>query len=158
MAAETDVKKAALFASRDTVIDTKMAALPTASVTQTKDLAVKLFHASFTWERLRAPTRFNIKKAKRRLVRLQHGQLTRFGLNQPFSFSNLCLEILRGSRVAIVGPVASGKSSLVATIVGDMRKTASQAIVYGSVSYSGQEAWIMSGTIRDNITMGLKDR
>ncbi|KAI8923250.1 ABC transporter type 1, transmembrane domain-containing protein [Entophlyctis helioformis] len=132
MAAESDVKTAALFASRDTVIDTETAALPTASVTQTKDLAVKLFHASFTWERLRAPTRFNIKKAKRRLVRLQHDQLTRFGLNQPFSFSNLCLEIPRGSRVAIVRPVASGKSSLVAAIVGDMRKTASQAIVYGS--------------------------
>jgi len=61
----------------------------------------------------------------------------------------------RGKLTLIVGATASGKSTLVNTIVGesfvafgaDVRKN-------GSVAYVAQEAWIMNATLRDNILAG----
>lgn len=63
------------------------------------------------------------------------------------------LEIPCGQLTAIVGPVGSGKSSLLSGLLGDMKRTGSVALG-GSVGYCAQEAWIQNATIRDNILFG----
>ena len=54
----------------------------------------------------------------------------------------------------IVGPVGSGKSSLLQGMIGEMRRTAGTVRFKGSVAYCPQSAWIQNATVRDNITFG----
>lgn len=63
------------------------------------------------------------------------------------------MEIPRGQLTAIVGPVGSGKSSLLSGLLGDVATTGSVALG-GRVGYCPQEAWIQNATIRDNILFG----
>ncbi|KAI3512724.1 hypothetical protein L1887_20043 [Cichorium endivia] len=64
------------------------------------------------------------------------------------------LDIPKGSLVAVIGEVGSGKSSLLNTILGEMNLTKGFIHSSGSVSYVPQIPWILSGTIRDNVIFG----
>ncbi|EPQ29164.1 uncharacterized protein PFL1_03451 [Pseudozyma flocculosa PF-1] len=76
-------------------------------------------------------------------------------VQEPFSMHHLNLRIAKGELVAIVGPVGSGKSSLLQACIGEMRKT-SGTVQWGSerVAYCSQSAWIQNATVRDNILFG----
>ncbi|KAI8610797.1 P-loop containing nucleoside triphosphate hydrolase protein [Chytriomyces sp. MP71] len=64
------------------------------------------------------------------------------------------LTIPRGSLVGIVGPVGSGKSSLLNALIGEMRLESGSIDFSGSVSYAAQSAWIQNASVRQNITFG----
>ncbi|KAK5646962.1 hypothetical protein RI129_005426 [Pyrocoelia pectoralis] len=66
-------------------------------------------------------------------------------------FEDLNVKIKKGSLVAIVGPVGSGKSSLLKLILGELPLTRGRLGVEGSISYASQEPWLFDGTIRQNI-------
>ncbi|KAJ6388092.1 hypothetical protein OIU77_026625 [Salix suchowensis] len=72
--------------------------------------------------------------------------------NLVLNHVNLCLP--KGSLVAIIGEVGSGKSSLLSAILGEMMLIHGSVHSSGSVAYVPQVPWIMSGTIRDNILFG----
>lgn len=63
-------------------------------------------------------------------------------------------EVRAGQKAALVGPVGSGKSSLLLVIMGEARVMRGEIKVGGSISYCPQNPWIMSGTIRENILFG----
>jgi ATP-binding cassette, subfamily C (CFTR/MRP), member 1 len=73
---------------------------------------------------------------------------------KPFALEGLKLNIPKGSFVAIVGRVGSGKSSLLQAMIGEMKRTRGEVVFSGSVAYVPQTAWIMNATLRDNITFG----
>ncbi|QCE06576.1 ABC transporter C family member 14-like [Vigna unguiculata] len=68
---------------------------------------------------------------------------------------NINLEINKGEITAIVGTVGSGKSSLLASILGEMHKNSGKIQVCGSTAYVAQTSWIQNGTIEENILFGL---
>ncbi|XP_041989412.1 ABC transporter C family member 14-like [Salvia splendens] len=68
---------------------------------------------------------------------------------------NLNFEIRKGELSAIVGTVGSGKSSLLAAILGEMYKLSGKVRVCGTTAYVAQTAWIQNGTIQENILFGL---
>ncbi|XP_043697067.1 ABC transporter C family member 14-like [Telopea speciosissima] len=68
---------------------------------------------------------------------------------------DLNLVIKKGQLAAIVGTVGSGKSSLLAAILGEMRKISGTVRVCGTTAYVAQSSWIQNGTIQDNILFGL---
>ncbi|CAG8651559.1 27572_t:CDS:10, partial [Gigaspora margarita] len=65
------------------------------------------------------------------------------------------ISIPRGKLIAIVGPVGSGKSSLLSALIGEMKRIKGEVIFSGNVGYCPQAAWIQNATLRDNITFGL---
>lgn len=67
----------------------------------------------------------------------------------------LNFEIKKGELAAIVGTVGSGKSSLLASVLGEMHKISGKVRVCGTTAYVAQTSWIQGGTIRDNILFGL---
>ncbi|KAI8599078.1 P-loop containing nucleoside triphosphate hydrolase protein [Dissophora ornata] len=69
----------------------------------------------------------------------------------PTYLKKLNLKVPRGALIAVVGPVGSGKSSLLQAIVGNMTHTEGQVIRGTNISYSSQTAWIQNATIQDNI-------
>lgn len=69
-------------------------------------------------------------------------------------FKNLNIKVLNGSLTAIVGKFGSGKSSLIAAFLGEMKKTNGSVTVNGTVAYMPQQSWIQNATIQDNILFG----
>ncbi|KAL3827829.1 hypothetical protein ACJIZ3_016631 [Penstemon smallii] len=68
---------------------------------------------------------------------------------------DLNFEIKKGELAAVVGTVGSGKSSLLAAILGEMNKLSGKIRVCGSTAYVAQTSWIQNGTIQENILFGL---
>jgi ATP-binding cassette subfamily C (CFTR/MRP) protein 1 len=68
--------------------------------------------------------------------------------------SNINVSIPRGSLVAVCGTVGAGKSSLLAALIGDMKKTSGEVFLNGSVAYCQQQAWIMNSSLQENIIFG----
>ncbi|KAG6332162.1 hypothetical protein ID866_6928 [Astraeus odoratus] len=71
-----------------------------------------------------------------------------------FRVSNINFTVPRGQLVAIVGPVGSGKSSLLQGIIGEMRKVTGHVSFGGRVAYCSQTVWIQNATLRENILFG----
>jgi len=64
---------------------------------------------------------------------------------------DLNLRIPTGKLVAVVGQVGSGKSSLLAALLGEMTKVGSgSTTVRGSVAYVPQQAWIQNMSLQVN--------
>jgi ABC-type multidrug transport system fused ATPase/permease subunit len=67
------------------------------------------------------------------------------------------LIIKKGTTNVIVGSFGGGKTALVRTILGEIRKTSGVLKVNGYISYFPQSSSILNGTIRENILFGELD-
>lgn len=67
---------------------------------------------------------------------------------------NINISVPNGCFTAIVGPVGSGKSSIISAILGEMEKIDGKVNVNGSVAYVAQQAWLQNMTLKDNILFG----
>lgn len=56
--------------------------------------------------------------------------------------------------LSIIGPVGSGKSSLVNLLLKELPIKSGEMKINGTISYSSQEPWLFSGTVRQNILFG----
>ncbi|XP_057976942.1 ABC transporter C family member 8 [Malania oleifera] len=70
------------------------------------------------------------------------------------TLTDLNLDIKRGHKIAICGPVGAGKSSLLYAVLGEIPLVSGTVDVFGSIAYVSQVSWIQSGTVRDNILNG----
>lgn len=69
---------------------------------------------------------------------------------------NINVKIPRGQLVAIVGEVGSGKTSILATLLGEIPKIRGRVVVNGAIAYCPQQAWIQNATVKQNITFGTE--
>ena len=92
----------------------------------------------------------------------------------PPTLCNLSVKIRGGHLCALVGPVGSGKSSTLHLLLKELRLGAGKVKLYREpldnveydrqgyasnipdlkISYASQEAWLFSGSVRDNILFG----
>ncbi|KAF2740400.1 hypothetical protein EJ04DRAFT_507933 [Polyplosphaeria fusca] len=72
----------------------------------------------------------------------------------PFEIKDLNLSIGRRELIAVIGGVGSGKSSLLASLAGDMRKTNGEVMIGASRAFCPQYAWIQNATVKENIVFG----
>eukprot|EP01084_Bolivina_argentea_P178757 308969_1 len=81
-----------------------------------------------------------------------------------YGLKNINMEVKRGELIAIIGKVGSGKSSLLQTILGEMNMLSGKHYINGTnngnknnvISYVPQSTFILHGTVRDNILLGLE--
>ncbi len=72
------------------------------------------------------------------------------------ALSNVSVEFKRGELSCIIGTVGCGKSALIQALVGELPVHSGKLTrSYTSLAYASQDPWIMDGTVRENITMGL---
>ncbi|TPX13454.1 uncharacterized protein E0L32_006184 [Thyridium curvatum] len=131
--------------------------------------AVEMHHASFTWER--TPTQDTEDGGKgdkpKGGVKQQPQQprpqspagssgdaSTLVEEREPFKLQDISFEIGRNELVAVIGTVGSGKTSLLAALAGDMRKTSGEVVLGAQRAFCPQYAWIQNATLRDNILFG----
>ena len=70
------------------------------------------------------------------------------------SLIDISLAVRRGELVGVVGGMASGKSTLISALSGEIKKTRGSLNVFDKVVYVPNRPWLKSGTIRDNISFG----
>lgn len=64
---------------------------------------------------------------------------------------DISVDFKRGKLIGIVGPVGSGKSSILQVLLRELPIDTGTINVSGTISYAGQEPWLFGGTIRQNI-------
>lgn len=79
-----------------------------------------------------------------------------FEMADPYHLSEINLTVGRKELVAVIGTVGSGKSSLLAALAGDMRKTSGSITMGASRAFCPQYAWIQNATVRSNVVFGQK--
>ena len=67
---------------------------------------------------------------------------------------DISFNVKRGELIVIVGEIGAGKSSLLAALVGEMRRVEGSIKLGGSVGFCPQTAWIQNATVRNNILFG----
>ncbi|KAI8569721.1 hypothetical protein RHMOL_Rhmol02G0299200 [Rhododendron molle] len=70
------------------------------------------------------------------------------------TLNDVNLEVQCGEKIAICGEVGSGKSTLIATVLGEVPDINGIVQVHGNIAYVSQTAWIQTGTIQENILFG----
>ncbi|XP_023680988.2 multidrug resistance-associated protein 1 [Paramormyrops kingsleyae] len=76
----------------------------------------------------------------------------------PPCLKKISVQVPRGSLVAVVGHVGSGKSSLLSAVLGETEKRSGSVSVKGSVAYVPQQAWIQNASLQDNIMFGREKK
>ncbi|PSN41132.1 Multidrug resistance-associated protein 4 [Blattella germanica] len=71
------------------------------------------------------------------------------------TLSSINLQVKPGKLCAVIGPVGSGKSSLLQAVLGELPLSNGSLSVGGDIAYSSQEPWLFVGTVRQNILFGL---
>ncbi|CAJ0567100.1 unnamed protein product, partial [Mesorhabditis spiculigera] len=69
---------------------------------------------------------------------------------------NIDLEIPVGSMTTVVGQVGSGKSSLIAAVLGEMNVLGGSVKLTGRIAYVPQQPWLQNVSMRENIVYGRK--
>jgi len=138
--------------------------------------AVSMNHAGFTWERTitqdpdkkGAPTP-NKKQAKEAKDAEKAAAKVRKSTDspssgadsastltqvEPFKLHDMDLSIGRNELIAVIGGVGSGKSSLLAALAGDMRRTNGSITMGASRAFCPQYAWIQNTSVKENILFG----
>ena len=87
-------------------------------------------------------------------IEMKEAAFSWLGGSQTPTLEKLDLNIKQGELVAVVGKIGSGKSSLLAAILGELDKVRGSSRVEGRVAYVAQQAWIQNMTVRDNILFG----
>jgi len=70
------------------------------------------------------------------------------------TLKHIDLRAKRGTLIAIIGQVGSGKSSLLLAILGELTLSRGFININGKLSYACQEPWVFASTIRQNIVFG----
>ncbi|XP_068230341.1 ATP-binding cassette sub-family C member 4-like isoform X1 [Palaemon carinicauda] len=70
------------------------------------------------------------------------------------TLTNVTCSVKAGELLAVIGPVGSGKGSLLHAILGELPAKAGSISVRGKVAYASQEPWVFSGTVKQNILFG----
>nr|QNH67884.1 ATP-binding cassette transporter subfamily C member 4 X1 [Brachionus rotundiformis] len=72
-----------------------------------------------------------------------------------FSLKEINVQVRKGDFVSIVGPVGSGKSSLLLGMVGELENYSGKIFKNGKMFYLTQQPWVFTASIRQNITFGM---
>ncbi|XWX00119.1 hypothetical protein V2A60_008136 [Cordyceps javanica] len=135
--------------------------------------AIEMNNASFTWERTKnkeseLPSDPKEKKAAAAAAKEAKAQLnstkpaeeevpkeaTHTEEREPFKLQNMNFTAGRNELLAVIGSVGCGKSSLLASLAGDMRKTEGEVVFGASRAFCPQYAWIQNTSLQNNITFG----
>ena len=131
--------------------------------------AVSLQQADFTWERTitQDPSdKIGLSSNKQLTKAAKNAEKDAVKANEkgdgsstltqvePFKLQNIDFSIGRNELVAVIGSVGSGKSSLLAALAGDMRKTNGTVTMGATRAFCPQYAWIQNTSVKENILFG----
>lgn len=117
--------------------------------------AIHVENADFQWEEPPPPPPSTKKRKQQKATTETPAPPTPPTPQEPFSIRHISISIPKkggdgeGQVWAVVGPVGSGKSSLLQAMIGEMRQTRGDGKVVfgGKVAYCAQVAWIQNASV-----------
>ena len=135
--------------------------------------AVVVEHADFTWERTstqNADEKGLVSKKQSKEIKKEKEEATKAKKHSsgtdgadsastlteaaPFQLHGMDFSVGRSELIAVIGGVGSGKSSLLAALAGDMRRTRGSVTMGAARAFCPQYAWIQNATVKENILFG----
>ena len=138
--------------------------------------ALEVRDSDFTWERManQAIDHSDMPKAKQqpkdgkqaeknermtskeaeKLAQVTKENASELAQLEPFKLHEINLNAGRNELLAVIGNVGSGKTSLLAALAGDMRKTAGEVQLGAKRAFCPQYAWIQNATLQQNLRFG----
>ncbi|KAM9046573.1 LOW QUALITY PROTEIN: ATP-binding cassette sub-family C member 12 [Megaptera novaeangliae] len=146
---------------------------PPSYITQPEDpdTVLLLANATLTWEQetRRKSDLKKVQNQKKHLLKKQRPEVYSLSLSgqgvtgteeqrgSPKSvLHSISFVVRKGKVLGICGNVGSGKSSLLAALLGQMQLQQGIVAVNGTLAYVSQQAWIFQGNVRENILFGEK--
>ncbi|XP_058822724.1 ATP-binding cassette sub-family C member 4-like isoform X2 [Topomyia yanbarensis] len=74
--------------------------------------------------------------------------------DRPPTLNNLDIDFPRGKLIGIVGPIGSGKSSILQAILNELPLESGKIISNETISYVSQEPWLFAGSVKQNVLFG----
>ena len=108
------------------------------SVSSSSGISIAVRNATFAWDEGKIASSSNESTSPS-----SRGRLT-----------NIDFQIKQGELVAIVGPVGSGKSTLMSALLGELFKVDGQVSIAGRVAYVSQSAWIPNDSLQNVVLFG----
>ncbi|XP_044730120.1 ATP-binding cassette sub-family C member 4-like isoform X2 [Chrysoperla carnea] len=71
------------------------------------------------------------------------------------TLSDITFQLKPGQLCAIIGPVGSGKSSILQLLLKELSVNRGTLDIHGKISFCSQEPWLFQGSVRNNILFGL---
>ncbi|XP_017778100.1 PREDICTED: multidrug resistance-associated protein 4 [Nicrophorus vespilloides] len=96
----------------------------------------------------------NIDRTSKDKINLTNVNASWTSEKEHLTLNGLNLTIPAGKLCAIVGPVGSGKSSILQLLLGELPTMNGQVSLCGDISYSSQEPWLFVSNVRNNILFG----
>src|SRR5699024_2797225 len=72
------------------------------------------------------------------------------------TLKNISTDLQSGDLLAVIGPVGSGKSSFLMSLLKELPLESGSITMHGSLSYTSQDAWSFNDSVRNNILFGLE--
>lgn len=72
------------------------------------------------------------------------------------TLSNITFDVAPNKMLAIIGPVGSGKSSIINLLLKELPVRSGRMEIVGKISFASQEPWLFSASVRQNILFGEK--
>ena len=91
-----------------------------------------------------------IKGTKNNIANISDGTFG-WSSTEPAFLQDIQLEVAPEQLVAVVGRVGSGKSSLLAALLGEMKQSGGKLVICDNTAYLPQQAWVQNCSIRENI-------
>ncbi|KAJ0292060.1 hypothetical protein CBS470a_003113 [Colletotrichum nupharicola] len=114
------------------------------------DNAIFVRDATFTWEQTRSRQSSDNSVIDEKRIESPNTSMSQ----DTFQIPELNLTVGRSELVAVIGNVGSGKSSLLAALAGEMRKTTGTVMFGATRAFCPQNAWIQNATVKENIIFG----
>lgn len=107
------------------------------------DLAIRMSDVTCCWNEVQEVTRGKVAVKDTTLLLVK-------------ALSNVSIDFRKGGLTCIIGTVGSGKSALLQALVGELPvHSGSLERRKGTLAYAAQDPWIMNGTVKENILMGM---
>lgn len=71
-----------------------------------------------------------------------------------FKLKDISFKVKSGELLTIIGPVAAGKSTLLLSLLGELKSYTGTVDVRGKVFYVSQQPWVFTASIKQNIIFG----
>ena len=92
----------------------------------------------------------NTKRPQNNSANITNGMFS-WSSTEPAFLQDIQLEVAPEQLVAVVGRVGSGKSSLLAALLGEMKQSGGKLVICDNTAYLPQQAWVQNCSIRENI-------
>ncbi|KAJ3309499.1 hypothetical protein HDV04_005991 [Boothiomyces sp. JEL0838] len=123
------------------------------TIKELKDNHLEIKEGCFKWEKVNQEQ----KEAKKPVIVEVNPEKDVVELKEPvetsdtFALENIDISVKKGAKIGIIGPVGSGKSSLLSAIIGEMPKVSGTLNIGGRLAYCSQQPWILTDTVEGNI-------